>query len=401
MLIRPKNIVIPVLILFFTWFGWSTYNYFFDTTIPELNISGLDNDGYYAGDSQCIIQGSDGYKVSDISVWLDGRLIVNKFKVSRKQFEHPLSLPTKSLPNGKHNLKIEIVDGSFNKNKTFKELSFYVDNTPLQAAFVRPNSDYKVFQGRTLHIQFQVNKDIKEAKINLLSKTFDCCPESKGSLVYECFVPISSEEQPNEYPFSIKIFDYTNGGIKLDGKFQVMPYPFKEEVLVFNSQKIKEEEELGLKQQALEDELESLIKKSPKEKLWHGQFYIPMKMSRLSCDYGTKRITQQKGYYAHKAVDITGMPRTVVWAPQDGIVVIKNRFVQSGNTVVIDHGCGIFTMLYHLEQFSNVNVGERIKRGNPVGTMGKTGYATGYHLHWEMRINNVPIDPIQWTRGDF
>jgi murein DD-endopeptidase MepM/ murein hydrolase activator NlpD len=126
-----------------------------------------------------------------------------------------------------------------------------------------------------------------------------------------------------------------------------------------------------------------------------------MEMTRVSCEYGMKRVTQEKGCYMHKAVDLAGMPRTVVWAPQDGIVVIKNKYKSSGNTVVIDHGLGIFTLLFHLDSFSNVNVGDKIRRGSPVGKMGMTGYATGYHLHWEMRINNIHVDPLQWTKLDF
>jgi murein DD-endopeptidase MepM/ murein hydrolase activator NlpD len=58
-------------------------------------------------------------------------------------------------------------------------------------------------------------------------------------------------------------------------------------------------------------------------------------------------------------------------------------------------------MFFHLEDFANINVGDKVAMGRPVGTLGKTGHATGYHLHWEMRINNIPIDPMQWTREIF
>jgi len=401
MVSRPKNIIVFFVVIIFGWTAWSAYNYVFDSSYPLLTVSGLDNEGYYSGDLKCMVKGEDSYKVSDISIWLDGRPIINKFKINKKIFEYPLTLPTKSLPGGKHVLKIECQDGSYKKNKTTEEIIFYADNMPLQAAFVRPNAEYKVFQGRTLHLQFQVNKEIKHAFIEVISKSYECVPESHGALIYECYIPISCEELPNEYPLTIKITDNTNNSITLDGKFQVMPYPFKKHVLRVSPEKIKEESEIGIKQQLLEDELEPLFKNSPKKKLWQGEFYIPMEMTRLSCEYGTKRITQEKGCYMHKAVDITGMPKTVIWAPQDGLIVIKNRYVSSGNTIVIDHGCGIFTLLYHLDTFSNVNVGDKIKRGNPVGTMGKTGYATGYHLHWEMRKDNIPVDPLQWTKCDF
>ena len=140
---------------------------------------------------------------------------------------------------------------------------------------------------------------------------------------------------------------------------------------------------------------------SPHKKLWRGRFFAPVTIRAITTPFGQIRTSQQKGLYAHKAVDVVDAPRGVVWAPQDGIVVIKDRFVQTGNTIVIDHGWGVTSMLCHLEEFADINVGDPIKRGNPVGTLGKTGYATGYHLHWECRINNTPIDPIEWTKASF
>ena len=406
MVIKPKNIILPLALLILLWISWTTYNFVFDMSKPVISIYGLDANGYYSGDCQCIIRGSDSYKVSDISVWLDNKLIVNKFKINKKEFEHPLPIPTKSLPNGKHVLKIEAIDSSINKNKTLQEVIFYVDNTPLQAVFVHPDANYKVFQGRTFHLQFQVSKSIKEAKIKLLSKTYDCFQESKSSSIYECFVPIDCEESPNEYPFNVEIIDHTGNTLNLPGKFQIIPYPFKKHVkLNVDPERVKAQEENSLKQDLLEEEIEAAFKKSPKQKLWQGDFYVPMEISKVSCDFGTKRVTQEKGFYMHKAVDVVGVPKTVVWAPQDGIIISKNRYTRSGNTVVIDHGLGIFTLLFHLDKFANINVGDKVKRGNPVGTMGQTGYATGYHLHWEMRIfdgeKGIQIDPLQWTTCTF
>jgi murein DD-endopeptidase MepM/ murein hydrolase activator NlpD len=66
------------------------------------------------------------------------------------------------------------------------------------------------------------------------------------------------------------------------------------------------------------------------------------------------------------------------------------------------HGWGIFSLFYHLDSFAgNYAVGDYVKKGNPIGKLGKTGYASGYHLHWEMRINNIEIDPLEWTKPGF
>ena len=386
----------------FSWFSWTSFCYFFDVTPPTLILQGLKPDSYCGGDIKCLIKGKDTYKISDISVWLDEKPFINKFKINKKQFEHPLPIDTRMLPNGKHTLKIEVSDATFKKNKTIEELAFYVDNIPTRAAFLKPETDFKVLQGRTLHVQFQVNKPIQEAYISLLSSKFSCFQETANSSIWEAFIPVSCEEAANEYPMSVEITDLTGSTTNLDSKFQIMPYPFKKVYLTIDSQKVAEEHEIGIPQAEFERQMQELAPKSPKQKLWQGTFYAPIEITRTSCEYGTKRITQQKGCYMHKALDVVAaLPKSVVWAPQEGIIVTKDRFVESGNTIVIDHGWGVFTMLFHLDSFSNVNVGDKIKRGNPVGTMGKTGYATGYHLHWEMRINNIPVDPMQWTKGDF
>jgi len=398
---RISYAVVFFVLLIFAWIGWSMYGYIFDTSCPVLVINGIDDGGYYAGDIQATLQGKDDYKVSDLSVWLDGKLIINKFKVNRKEFEHQLPVPTKSLANGKHALKVELIDGAYSKNRLECELTFFVDNTPLQAAFIKSDAEYKVFQGRTLHLQIQVSKEIKTARVNILAREYDFFPESTSSKIYEVFIPISCEEGTTEYPFTIDIMDKTGATMALHGKFQVIPYPFKKQVLTFNTEHIKKQEEDAIDDSVLQQELCELVKKSPAQKLFNGEFYIPMEMTRVSCDYGMKRVTQEKGCYMHKAIDLAGIPRTVIWAPQDGIVIIKNKYKSSGNTVVIDHGLGIFTLLFHLDSFANINVGDKIRRGSPVGKMGMTGYATGYHLHWEMRINNIHVDPVQWTKLDF
>jgi len=130
-------------------------------------------------------------------------------------------------------------------------------------------------------------------------------------------------------------------------------------------------------------------------------FCVPLDMTALTCEYGTVRTTKERGRYMHKAVDLGGKKRSVVWAAQDGVVVVKDRFERSGNTIVIDHGCGVLTLYGHLDTFANIQLGQRIEKGNPIGIMGKTGFATGDHVHWAMLVNNVEVDPMQWTSHTF
>ncbi len=387
-----------VVLLCVTLVGWKTYNYFFDTTKPFLRMQGLNQDAYYAGDTACMIACN---KSGEISIWLDEQPLITSYRMPGNETGHEFTIPTKTMNNGKHMLRAQLIDDTFQKNQVELAREFYVDNVPLQAAFVKPDAEYKVFQGRTLHVQFQLNKNIQEATIDALSHNFDCLPESKNSSVYEAYIPIPCEENPNEYLFSVHITDKVGNKLHLDNKFQVVMYPFKKSVLHVSDQKLEEEKTLGRDDKEFRDIVQKLTQASPKEKLWKGAFCTPIEIQRVTTEFGTVRTTQQKGRYAHKALDIINAPKSVVWATQDGIVVLKDRFASSGNTVIIDHGMGVLSMFFHLDGYADIQEGDVIAKGNPLGTLGKTGYAKGYHLHWEMRVNNVAIDPMQWTKAIF
>lgn len=377
---------------------WYLYTYFFDVAQPELVLNGLLQDHYYNGEIPCLLTSN---KAGSLSVWLDNKPLAQQFAIRSKSYEYPFVIPTQTLHDGTHNLKATFTDNTFHHNVTTVACNFCVDNTPLRAAFVKPDSLYKVFQGRTLHIQVQTNKPIKCAKVHALSQTYECYPETKGSCIYECYMPIACEEQPNEYLLSVDVTDNVNNAVHLDHKLQVVMYPFKKQAIAVDQSTVQQAQDEGPNEREFEALIEKLSQNSPQEKLWRGNFCAPTDIQRVTCEYGTIRTTQHKGRYAHKALDVINTPKSVVWAPQDGIVVVKDRFAASGNTVVIDHGCGVFSMVYHLEDFADIKTGEKVVQGNPLGRLGKTGYATGYHLHWEMRINNVPVDPMEWTKTTF
>ena len=79
-------------------------------------------------------------------------------------------------------------------------------------------------------------------------------------------------------------------------------------------------------------------------------------------------------------------------APKDGIVIKTRRYFLTGNAVFLDHGQGFITSYFHLKTIS-VKVGEKIKQGKVIGLVGKTGRATGPHLHWSVSLNGARVNP--------
>jgi murein DD-endopeptidase MepM/ murein hydrolase activator NlpD len=89
-----------------------------------------------------------------------------------------------------------------------------------------------------------------------------------------------------------------------------------------------------------------------------------------------------------------------VLAPASGVVVFDDTLELRCGVLIIDHGLGVMTGYYHLSE-SLVEVGQVVTAGQPIGRVGSTGLSSGPHLHWDLRILNVPVDPSRWTLTAF
>jgi murein DD-endopeptidase MepM/ murein hydrolase activator NlpD len=101
----------------------------------------------------------------------------------------------------------------------------------------------------------------------------------------------------------------------------------------------------------------------------------------------------------HTGVDVATDYGAPVHATADGIVTIAENHAGYGRLVVIDHGFGITTWYAHLSSYSAVP-GTRVKRGEVVGYTGVSGRSTGPHVHYEVRMNNAPINPARYMKGN-
>ncbi len=97
----------------------------------------------------------------------------------------------------------------------------------------------------------------------------------------------------------------------------------------------------------------------------------------------------------HTGIDIGAGYGAPVHAAATGVVVTAGVISGYGNAVVIDHGDGIATLYGHLSRFA-VRTGQRVDVGQTVGAVGNTGNSTGPHLHFEVRVRGVPVDPMAY-----
>ncbi len=125
--------------------------------------------------------------------------------------------------------------------------------------------------------------------------------------------------------------------------------------------------------------------------IWDGLFIQPVE-GRITTDFGQERYTNGEYTSRHSAFDIAAPTGTPVAAAADGVVVMADTLHLSGNAVVIDHGMWLYTSYYHLHEIS-VSVGDTVKAGDIVGTVGSTGYSTGPHLHYAASVKNRAVNP--------
>jgi murein DD-endopeptidase MepM/ murein hydrolase activator NlpD len=131
--------------------------------------------------------------------------------------------------------------------------------------------------------------------------------------------------------------------------------------------------------------------------LWRGLFVVPAP-GEVTAPFGEAR-SYNGGPVAswHGGVDLAAPAGGPVLAAAAGRVVLAQKLAVQGNAVVIDHGMGLTSSYFHMDVIQ-VKVGDAVKQGQAVGLVGNTGLSTGPHLHWEIRLGGVPVDPWQWTR---
>lgn len=133
---------------------------------------------------------------------------------------------------------------------------------------------------------------------------------------------------------------------------------------------------------------------------WRQGFIWPAR-GRISGEFGAQRVYRGEPGAYHSGVDVAAGAGARVVAPADGIVVLAGppAFSLEGNLVILDHGMGLSSAFLHLAR-SDVRVGDRVRQGQPIGTVGATGRATGPHLHWGMKWRDARIDPQRLVQRD-
>jgi murein DD-endopeptidase MepM/ murein hydrolase activator NlpD len=185
--------------------------------------------------------------------------------------------------------------------------------------------------------------------------------------------------------------------IRLDTELTVLPHEFAEERLTFSPEvsRLLAPEYTQPEQQKIQEIYATV---SP-AKLWEGLWIWPRE-GRITSEFGTRRSYGGPVTSYHAGVDISGATGDEVVASAAGVVALAEALHVRGNTVILDHGWGVLSGYYHLDSIA-VQPGDVVTPGQVIGTVGATGLVTGAHLHWELRIGDIAVDPRQWLAREF
>jgi len=142
------------------------------------------------------------------------------------------------------------------------------------------------------------------------------------------------------------------------------------------------------------ERLHAIFSGQSSERLWSGSFRFPLDGPRRGDNFGRRRILNGEPRSPHGGLDIPAKTGTPVHAAQRGRVALAAEMYFSGNTVVVDHGLGMYTFYGHLSEIA-VKEGDLVERGTLLGRVGATGRVTGPHLHWGLIVNEAKVNPLQ------
>jgi murein DD-endopeptidase MepM/ murein hydrolase activator NlpD len=212
--------------------------------------------------------------------------------------------------------------------------------------------------------------------------------------VKEALLGVDLEKPPGDYELSVSATAENGEHAECTATLAVRAGKFATESLTVQKQFVEPNEQQAQRAVAEQEKLRQIFDHITPEKLWHGPFRLPLSGGVRGTNFGKRRILNGQPRSPHTGADFPAPTGTPIHATQSGRVVLAEELYFSGNTVIIDHGLGIYSLYGHLSA-TDVAVGDSVKAGAVIGKVGATGRVTGPHLHWGVTVNKARVNPMQ------
>lgn len=249
-------------------------------------------------------------------------------------------------------------------------------------------------QGEIASLDVTVVVPLDNPKINFLYRDYNLYQIAPN--VYNTILAVPMNTEPGSYEMTLR-YQEKNEPKTLEMPFTVIPGRFSEDDTAELDISVLTEETLEmLKYEG--NYFARAYSRNADSVLYEGDFIWPCS-GGISALYGTPRkYNEDMDEWSHKAIDIANAVGTKVHAPNHGVIVMARNLEVHGKSIVISHGQKIHTVYLHLDSLC-VKKGDKVKKGQLIGKLGKTGLCTGPNLHWGFVVNRVHVDPRFWLEG--
>jgi murein DD-endopeptidase MepM/ murein hydrolase activator NlpD len=248
-------------------------------------------------------------------------------------------------------------------------------------------------QGGLLLIEVKSRKPLAEVSGEWEGRSVPFWQDVAGDRERKGLLGVDLEKAPGQY--ELKVTGQTASGRKIScsAMVTVRKGQYATEKLQVGKQFVEPDGEQIKRANEERQKLRDIFDRVTPERLWDGKFRIPLDGVTTGTNFGKRRILNGVPGSPHGGADLPGATGTPVHAAQSGKVVLAEELFFAGNTVVVDHGLGIYTFYGHLSEIG-VKVGDAVETGTVLGKVGATGRVTGPHLHWGLTVEKARVNPL-------
>ncbi len=213
----------------------------------------------------------------------------------------------------------------------------------------------------------------------------------------EGLLAVPAMQAPGVYPLTITARSSEGRTVNVNLQVRVVAGPYGREAI-----RLPPDRQNLLDPKLIQEEREKVLAACTPfepERRWNGLFRYPVENPQVTSPFGTRRSYNGGPYSSyHEGLDLRGTTGTPVYAPAEGLVALAEPLIVRGNAVILRHGWGVCSGYWHLSAVA-IRSGQSVKAGDLLGYVGNTGLSTGAHLHWEIRVRGIPVDPRQWVES--
>jgi murein DD-endopeptidase MepM/ murein hydrolase activator NlpD len=218
--------------------------------------------------------------------------------------------------------------------------------------------------------------------------------EGQRGDVWRALVGVDLEKAAGDFPLKITAQPPEGEPVNCEANVAVRAGHFPTESLHVEKQFVEPDPEQAKRVEEEGQRLHKIFDTVTPERLWRGRFRVPLNGVTTGGNFGRRRILNGEPRSPHTGVDFPAPTGTPVHASQRGRVVLAEPLFFSGNTVIVDHGLGVYTLYAHLSEIS-VKPGDLVDPSAVLGKVGATGRVTGPHLHWGLTVNKARVNALQ------